>query len=40
MNQNELHQDTKSLLSGGYDLHTHTIPSHVSRSLDDFELIE
>ena len=40
MNQNESHQDTKFLLSGGYDLHTHTIPSHVSRSLDDFELIE
>lgn len=40
MNQNKLHQEAKSLLVGGYDLHTHTIPSHVSRSLDDFELIE
>lgn len=30
----------KELLKGGYDLHTHPIPSHANRSLDDFELVE
>ena len=27
------------LIRGGYDLHTHTAPSHAKRSLDDFELL-
>ncbi len=26
------------LIKGGYDLHVHTEPSHVARSLDDFEM--
>lgn len=28
------------LLKGAYDLHVHTAPSHIERSLDDFELLE
>lgn len=28
------------ILEGSYDLHTHPIPSHVPRCLDDFELVE
>ncbi len=28
-----------ALLEGAYDLHTHTIPSHVPRALDDMELL-
>lgn len=27
------------LIRGAYDLHTHTTPSHVPRSLDDFDLV-
>lgn len=27
------------LLEGGYDLHTHSAPSHINRNLDDFELV-
>ena len=30
----------RELLQGGYDLHIHTIPSHVPRSLDDYEAAE
>lgn len=33
-------QNAAGLLCGGYDLHIHTLPSHVKRSLDDFELVE
>lgn len=29
----------KELLKGGYDLHTHTSPSHAGRALDDFMLV-
>ena len=29
-----------ALLEGAYDLHTHTIPSHVPRALDDMELLK
>ena len=32
--------EAKELLRGGYDLHAHSFPSHVSRSVDDFELLE
>lgn len=28
-----------SLIKGAYDLHTHSAPSHVTRDLDDFELL-
>lgn len=27
--------EAKELLRGGYDLHAHSFPSHVSRSVDD-----
>jgi len=27
------------LIQGGYDLHTHPLPSHVERALDDFALL-
>lgn len=30
----------QELLVGAYDLHTHTTPSHVSRALDDFQLVQ
>ena len=29
----------KELISGSYDLHTHTIPSAFPRALDDLELV-
>jgi hypothetical protein len=29
----------KELLCGAYDLHTHTIPSHLDRALDDIDLV-
>lgn len=34
------YEEAKELLQGGYELHAHSFPSHVSRSVDDFELIE
>ena len=40
MNQALVSNESRALLAGGYDLHTHTIPSHVPRALDDFELVE
>lgn len=36
----EQNQISSQLLKDGYDLHIHTIPSHVPRSLDDFELVD
>lgn len=35
-----LYSKARELLQGGYDLHVHTAPSHVERSLNDFELLE
>lgn len=36
----KIRQEAEALLQGGYDLHTHSFPSHVSRSVDDMELLE
>lgn len=33
-------QKAVSLIQGGYDLHAHSFPSHIRRSLDDFELVK
>lgn len=33
-------ENPQELLRGAYDLHVHTIPSHVARALDDFELAQ
>lgn len=33
-------QKAVSLIQGGYNLHTHSFPSHSRRSLDDFELVK
>lgn len=33
-------QKAIALLAGAYDLHTHTIPSHVPRALDDMALLQ
>lgn len=33
-------EEALELMRGGYDLHTHTTPSHVKRALDDFELLK
>jgi hypothetical protein len=38
--KNSLKNQAEKLLIGAYDLHTHTIPSHLNRALDDFELVE
>ena len=36
----EIYWNAVDLLKGGYDFHTHSDPSHLKRSLDDFELLE
>lgn len=36
----EKRREAESLLQGGYDLHAHSFPSHISRSVDDVELIQ
>ncbi|MDR3258567.1 MAG: DUF6282 family protein [Fusobacteriaceae bacterium] len=36
----EINMKAKELIKGSYDLHIHTIPSHVKRSLDDFQLMK
>jgi hypothetical protein len=38
-NMNEFKELALGLVRGGYDLHTHTSPSHSPRSLDDFTLL-
>lgn len=40
MGENIYSEKALELIKGGYDLHVHTSPSHVSRSLDDFELAQ
>lgn len=36
----EIRREAEALLHGGYELHAHSFPSHIKRSVDDFELIE
>jgi len=35
----ENERTVREIMKGGYDLHTHTYPSHFRRSLDDVELV-
>jgi hypothetical protein len=37
--ENEVSVQARELVRGGYDLHTHTEPSHFGRALDDFALL-
>ncbi len=39
MKKENFREQAISLLAGGYDLHTHSSPSHVERVVDDFELL-
>lgn len=36
----EIRREAEALLQGGFELHAHSFPSHIKRSVDDFELIE
>lgn len=36
----DIHFKAAELLKGGYDLHAHSFPSHVNRTIDDYELVE
>jgi hypothetical protein len=37
---NKFHEQSLALMRGAYDLHTHTVPSHFPRVMDDFALLK